>query len=131
MKILFLPQSPYTTQARFIAIIWTLLIFIGCLFPSRQLPHVAVPFIDKWTHFVMFGLFTFLWLCAKPTYNITYIIRVLVIGILLGCAIELLQGTLSMLGRSMELLDAVADAVGALLGIGIYVAGRKLFTPIA
>jgi hypothetical protein len=28
----------------------------------------------------------------------------------------------------MELLDAIADAVGALLGIGLYMAGRRLFT---
>ena len=76
----------------------------------------------------MFGLFTFLWLCAKPTYTAAYIIKVLVLGILLGCAIEVLQGTLTALGRSMELLDAIADAVGALLGIGLYMAGRRLFT---
>lgn len=128
MKLLFLPHSPYSSKARFIAILWTLLIFIGCLFPSRQLPHVAVPFIDKWTHFVMFGLFTFLWLCAKPTYTAVYVVRVLMYGIFLGCAIELLQGTLTTLGRSMELLDAIADAVGALLGIALYMSGRKLFT---
>ncbi len=126
MKLIFLPHSPYSSQARFIAFIWTLLIFIGCLFPSRQLPHVAVPFIDKWTHFVMFGIFTFLWLCAKPTYTAVYVVRVLVAGILLGCAIEVLQGTLTTLGRSMELLDAIADAVGALLGIAVYMSGRKL-----
>ncbi len=128
MKIIFLPHSPYSSQARFIAILWTLLIFIGCLFPSHQLPHVAVPFIDKWTHFVMFGLFTFLWLCAKPTYTSVYVARVLLVGILLGCAIEVLQGAIATLGRSMELLDAIADAVGALLGIAAYMSGRKLFT---
>lgn len=128
MKLIFLPHSPYSTQARFIAIIWTLLIFVGCLFPSQQLPHVAVPFIDKWTHFVMFGLFTFLWLCAKPNYTSIYVARVLLVGILLGCAIEVLQGTITFLGRSMELLDAIADAVGALLGITLYMGGRRLFT---
>lgn len=126
MKIIFLPHSPYSTQARFIATIWTLLIFVGCLFPSRQLPHVAVPFIDKWTHFVLFGGYTFLWLCAKPAYTTAYVIKLLVVAVLLGCAIELLQGKLTFLGRSMELLDAVADAVGALLGIGLYIVGRKL-----
>jgi VanZ family protein len=128
MKIIFLPHSPYSSQARFIAIIWTLLIFVGCLFPSQQLPHVAVPFIDKWTHFVMFGGYTFLWLCAKPAYTTAYVIKLLVVAVLLGCAIEVLQGTLTALGRSMELLDAIADAVGALLGIGLYMGGRRLFT---
>jgi VanZ family protein len=128
MKIIFLPHSPYSSQARFIAIIWTLLIFVGCLFPSQQLPHVAVPFIDKWTHFVMFGGYTFLWLCAKPAYTTAYVIKLLVVAVLLGCAIEVLQGTLTALGRSMELLDAIADAVGALLGITLYMGGRRLFT---
>jgi len=128
MKNIFLPHSSYTKQARFIATIWTLLIFVGCLFPSRQLPHVAVPFIDKWTHFVLFGGYTFLWLCAKPAYTNAYIIRLLAVAILMGCAIEVLQGTLTVLGRSMELMDAVADAVGALLGIALYIAIRKLIT---
>jgi VanZ family protein len=128
MKLIFLPHSPYSTQARFIAIIWTLLIFVGCLFPSQQLPHVAVPFIDKWTHFVLFGGYTFLWLCAKPAYTTAYVIKLLVVAVLLGCAIEVLQGKFTFLGRSMELLDAIADAVGALLGITLYMGGRRLLT---
>ncbi len=128
MKLIFLPHSPYSTQARFIAIIWTLLIFVGCLFPSQQLPHVAVPFIDKWTHFVLFGGYTFLWLCAKPAYTTAYVIKLLVVAVLLGCAIEVLQGNFTFLGRSMELLDAIADAVGALLGITLYMGGRRLLT---
>jgi VanZ family protein len=128
MKIIFLPHSPYSTQARFIAIIWTLLIFVGCLFPSQQLPHVTVPFIDKWTHFVLFGGYTFLWLCAKPAYTTAYVIKLLVVAVLLGCAIEVLQGKFTFLGRSMELLDAIADAVGALLGITLYMGGRRLLT---
>jgi len=117
MKKIFTAGSPYTKQARFIAIAWTLLIFVGCLMPAREIPHVDVPLIDKWTHFVMFGLFSFLWLCARPAYTMRSLLILLLASIFLGCFIEYLQGTLTSLGRSMELMDAVADALGGLLGI--------------
>lgn len=126
MKRIFLPDSPYTKLARFIASLWTLLIFVGCFFPARELPHVDVPFMDKWTHFVLFGVFSFLWLCARPKTNTGNLLYILVISVALGCLIEVLQGQLTFLGRSMELMDAIADSVGGLLGIAAFVAGNKL-----
>lgn len=123
MKRIFLPGSPYTTQARLIARLWTLLIFIGCLTPGRELPHVNVPFIDKWTHLVMFGAFTFLWLCARPAFTWVRVFLLLLIAIALGGVIEGLQGWLTFLGRSMELMDVVADGVGAVLGIIVFLLG--------
>jgi VanZ family protein len=123
MKRLFLQDSPYTKQARFIAILWTLLIFIGCLTPAPELPHVAVPLIDKWTHFVLFGVFTFLWLCVRPDATTFQLFTLFLISVVLGCFIEVLQGLLTALGRSMELMDAVADGVGGALGIAVFCFG--------
>lgn len=102
---------------RFIAWLWTLLIFVGCLWPGKELPHVDVPLIDKWTHFVLFGGFTLLWLLAGQKQDRGYVFRVLIVAIALGGFIELLQGLLVFLGRSMELMDWIADGVGALLGL--------------
>jgi VanZ family protein len=124
MKRIFLTGSPYTTKARFIAIIWTLLILIGCFFPAKEIPKVDVPMIDKWTHFVLFGGFTFLWLCAKPSSRIVPLIGLFTISLLFGSFIEVLQGMLSFLGRSMELMDAIADAIGGAMGIALFRLGN-------
>ncbi len=123
MNSIFLPDSGYKKQARFIAMLWTLLIFAGCLYPGRELPHVDVPLIDKWTHFVMFGLFGFLWLCAYPDGGVRNMVKWFVVAVAVGAVTELLQGMLTFLGRSMERTDLVADVVGALLGVGLFAAG--------
>ena len=120
MLRIFTPGSPYTKQARFLAMLWTLLIFIGCLTPGKDLPHVAVPLIDKWTHLVLFGGFTFLWFCARPVRTTSRMLSLFFIAAALGIFIEILQGTITSLGRSMELLDVVADGLGGLLGIGLF-----------
>ncbi len=120
MLRIFTPGSPYTKQARFIAILWTLLIFIGCFTPGQDLPKVDVPLIDKWVHLVLFGGFTLFWLCAYPFCTIPRLLIMFLIAVALGCFIEIMQGLLPSLGRSMELMDAVADAIGGLLGIGLF-----------
>jgi VanZ family protein len=120
MKRIFTPDSPYTKQARFLAMLWTLLVFIGCFTPSQDIPKVDMPLIDKWTHFVLFGGFTFLWLCGRPVRNTRWLIILFFIAALLGSFIEVMQGALSFLGRSMEVMDAVADALGGALGIWLF-----------
>ena len=100
--------------------LWTLLIFIGCFTPGKDIPKVDMPLIDKWTHLVLFGGFTFLWLCARPLRTVRYLIVLFIIAVLLGSFIEIMQGVLSFLGRSMELLDAIADSIGGALGIGLF-----------
>lgn len=110
------------------AILWTLFIFAGCLYPGRELPKVGMPFFDKWTHFVLFGMYCILWLWAAHTLNTRKFLSVFLAAVLLGVTVEGLQGLLVFLGRSAELMDAVADAAGAALGtIGFYLMNR-LFT---
>jgi len=113
---LFSPQSAYKKQARFAAILWTLLIFVLCLFPGKELPHSDIPFIDKWVHFLLFGPFCFLWLCAYPLRRFRNLFLALLAGCLLGYIVELLQGAFPALGRSKDTLDIVADGVGSFLG---------------
>lgn len=120
MRRVFTPGSPYKKHARSLAILWTLLIFVGCFWPGKDLPKVDVPFIDKWTHLVLFGGFTFLWLCARPKINPLSLFTLALISVLLGSFIEVMQGLLTFLGRSAEFMDAVADSVGGLLGIGLF-----------
>lgn len=102
------------------AVAWTLLVFILCLLPSKEIPEVDVPFIDKWTHLVLFGGFSFLWLCARPVRGMKWAVILLLITSAAGALIEVLQGVLVSLGRSMELMDWYADTVGGLLGICLF-----------
>ena len=126
IKRIFSPQSPYKKQARFLALLWTLLIFIGCFTPAKDIPKVDVPLIDKWVHFILFGGFTFLWLCARPITNLRSLLALFFIAVSLGSFIELMQGLLTFLGRSMEFMDAVADSIGGLLGIGVFCVCARL-----
>ena len=120
MKRIFRPDSPYKRQARFLAALWTLLIFIACFTPGKDIPKVDVPLIDKWVHLVLFGGFTFLWFCSSPRANFKTILVLFLAAVALGSFIELMQGLLTLLGRSMELMDAVADSIGGALGIGLF-----------
>jgi VanZ family protein len=120
MRRIFTPDSPYKKQARFLAILWTLLILIACFTPAKEIPKVNIPLIDKWTHLVLFGVFAFLWLCARPERSARWLISLFLISVAFGACIELLQGLLTFLGRSMEFMDAVADAIGGALGIALF-----------
>jgi VanZ family protein len=120
MRRIFFPDSPYRKWARVMAVAWTLLIFILCLLPQKEIPEVNVPFIDKWTHLVLFGGFSFLWLAARPVRGLKWPITLFFIASAIGAIIEGLQGLLVSLGRSMELMDWYADTVGGFLGICLF-----------
>jgi glycopeptide antibiotics resistance protein len=116
----FTAQSPYTRAARWAAGLWTLLIFILCLWPGQELPQVDVPFVDKWTHFVMFAVFSFCWLCAYPSARPRPMLTTLAASVLLGWNIEILQRWLAFLGRYYDVKDIWANALGGLLGVLLF-----------
>lgn len=120
MLRLFSLHSPYRKLAKYIAVLWTLVILIACFAPSKDIPKVDVPLIDKWTHMFLFGVFSVLWLCAYPTVKWQRSAIMLLVCIIYGSAIEVVQGLLSFLGRACELMDAVADTIGGIIGIAIY-----------
>ncbi|PQJ11668.1 hypothetical protein CJD36_007690 [Flavipsychrobacter stenotrophus] len=127
MPNIFSPDSSYKRQARFIAILWTLLILLGCFMPSRSVPKVDVPLIDKWVHFAFFGGFSFFWLCTNPSVKTARLVTISIIAIAFGSLIEILQGAFPSLGRASEFMDAVADSIGALIGIVLFVACSRIF----
>jgi VanZ family protein len=111
--------APYRKIALTAAVLWTAAIFVLCLWPGKELPHSDIPFIDKWTHFLLFGVFSLLWLWAYPPLPNTGLAqfrRISFLAIGLGCLVEGLQSAIPYLGRSGDFLDAVADAVGGILG---------------
>ena len=117
---LFTSPSPYKKQVRVVALLWTLLILIGCFAPASSFPKVDVPLADKWVHFILFGGFTFFWALVRPECTVRRLGKLFLLAVGFGCSIELTQGLLTFLGRSMELMDAVADAIGAILGISFF-----------
>jgi VanZ family protein len=117
---LFSRTSNYTKGARLAAVLWTLLIFIACLWPGRDIPEVPVPFADKWVHFVLFGTFAFLWLCAYPGRGWGFALVIFIVSVFTGWLVEELQGALPTLGRTKDMMDALADSVGGLLGVGVF-----------
>ena len=88
--------------------------------PAKNVPKVDVPLMDKWVHFTFFGGFTFFWLCSRPALNKVWLLSIVAIAVAFGCAIEVLQGLLPALGRASEVMDAVADSIGAVLGVLIF-----------
>ena len=96
--------------------------------PAKNVPDINVPLADKWVHFIFFGGFTFLWLCARPILKPLWLLTMLFIAIAFGASIELMQGALPSLGRACEFMDAVADSIGGLLGIGLFYALARLGT---
>lgn len=107
-------------RARFFAVLWTVIIIILCLIPSKDFPEVPVPFIDKWTHFTLFAVFSFLWLASVKGLNSRIIFMVLLAAIFLGWLVEVIQGQLVVLGRSQDNMDTLADSVGGVMGVLIY-----------
>ena len=79
---------------------------------------MRIPLIDKWVHFVLFGVFAFLWLQAYPSRTAARLLTVFAVATAFGYAVELLQGALrSLLGRSYSGTDALADAIGGAIGV--------------
>jgi VanZ family protein len=121
MLKLFTAHSAYKRSARVLAIVWTLLIFILCLIPGSSLPEVDIPLVDKWAHVILFGVFSFLWLCGYPSRNIRFLIVIFLITLFLGWLVEYIQGHW-VANRSQDNMDTLADAIGGVVGILIFAA---------
>ena len=120
-KIAYIMKSirKYPVSLFLIAAIWTV-----CLIPIPETPLNDVPMMDKWTHFVMFGVLS---LCIISEY--VYRHRkpkgwdVALVGMLLpfamGGMIELAQAYCTGGNRSGNIMDWLADGIGVLIGAAI------------
>lgn len=115
----FLKKQPLSVLL--ITIIWVL-----CMIPIPENPLSGVAFIDKWTHFAMYGTLTLIILLeyGLRKKRIDWK-RLAVYGILapivMGGLVELAQAYLTNGVRSGDWLDFVANSTGVLIGciIGI------------
>ena len=120
-KIAYIMKSirKYPVSLFLIAAIWTV-----CLIPIPETPLNDVPMMDKWTHFVMFGVLS---LCIISEY--VYRHRkpkgwdVALVGMLLpfamGGMIELAQAYCTGGNRSGDVMEWLADGIGVLIGAAI------------
>ena len=99
-----------------LAVAWTLVVFALCSIPGDHVP--PPPFgavgLDKVVHVVSFLGIGALWTQAKPERKGV----ILLSGIAFGIAIEVWQ-SFPLVNRAPDAGDAVADAVGVALGIGL------------
>ena len=108
-----------------ICIIYSVLITIIFLVPIKEIPKLLdFPIqIDKLIHVFIFLVLIFLWLLyvnsilndTKPT----VIFLILVLCLLYGIIIEVIQEFCVLL-RGAEVLDVIADLLGAILGLLFY-----------
>jgi VanZ family protein len=108
-----------------IAVLYSALIFLLCIIPSKELVIVE-DINDKTAHLLAFIGIAFLWLNVKRNY-----VTVFVLGSLLAIFIEITQGLLpESFHRSAEWLDIVADVAGLLLGTVLFIIYKKLIALI-
>lgn len=98
-------------------------IWVVCMIPIPETPLDNVRFIDKWTHFVMYGTLTScIWIEYTLRHDHVAWQRLLVGGmllpILMGGIVELAQAYLTTC-RSGDWLDALCNSLGVLLGVVI------------
>jgi len=113
-----------------IAVIW----YLSIWFLPPDLPELrGVKFIDKWTHFVMYGGFcSVIWWEYLRSHSRTHFLRLLIFAwvapILMSGILELVQAYCTT-NRAGEWLDLAANATGCTLGIGIGLVMKKfIFT---
>jgi VanZ family protein len=118
---------------------WTLLAFVatallltGCLMPKRMVPTgerltPRVPHQDKLVHFGMFATFGYLWARSGAPSRLSRrkAGAVLLAAAFLAVGTEWAQG-LEIIHRDPDVLDALADMVGAVGGVSAFAASAAM-----
>lgn len=109
-------------------VLWMALILYLSFAPLKDWPQPGIfqkLYLDKVVHFTMYALLSFLLLRSifqqqlKHTPRYATIITSLIFSAGLGIAIEVLQPVFTMY-RKFELMDMVANAVGAIAGVIVF-----------
>ena len=110
-------------------IIWFFIIIVLLLLPSRDIPSTGGWFkdlpVDKFVHFGIFGLLTFLFLRPAAFLNLSkrkseiYLAFVVISSIIWGIITEYLQEIFTT-DRAFDLLDWAADSLGIIVAYIFY-----------
>lgn len=104
---------------------WTLGILSALFLPGRYIPDSELLSLDKVIHFLLFGGFAGLWMVALGDSLRSAALYILVLGLGYGILTEVGQ-TLLAGGREGDPLDALANAIGVLTGVGAFLLWRRL-----
>ena len=107
---------------------WSIFILVLCGLPGSSFPRLA--FLDwlrpdKIIHLFLFGIESFLLITAFDRQTLSNKLRRkakfqgVLIAILYGILVEVLQSTI-FIGRSGDYRDAIANAIGAFIGLWIF-----------
>jgi len=117
------------------SVVWGILLAVLSLMPGQQsnLLLFGIPHIDKIAHFGMYGIWSFLVFRAWNNHSKNSAQKIMWLTFLLatvsGLILEIGQITLTV-GRTFEMSDIIANALGSLGGV---LAGRllskKIITP--
>ena len=110
-------------KVRTIAMLWTLLIATSCLLPSAVYRPYSWSYLlemDKVAHVVLYAIFTILWGLSLKTFKDEMKTRLglLLVAVTFGTFIEFMQSAMAV-GRSFEVDDMLANAIGCVIGIGL------------
>ncbi|MDD7885577.1 VanZ family protein [Flavivirga sp. 57AJ16] len=101
-----------------ITVLYSLILAIISLIKIDNIPDVGISFGDKIFHFFAYLVLTFLWfytfLYAFKFKHKRAIVFAVILSVLFGMIIEVLQGSVTV-SRSLDVYDAVANTLGALL----------------
>ena len=104
------------------AIIWTFVIFILLVMPTKGIEGASVneiPNADKYLHAILFAVFGFLWFSFfslhYPLKGKIIFLAIFFIGSFYGLGMEFVQKYFT--ERDFSLMDALADAVGTMIGL--------------
>jgi len=103
------------------SIFWTLLILVLCLMPGKDLPSVDIINFDKLAHFGIYLILALLmyygWRKQDSFLSLhkNTMVKILILTSCYGFAVEIMQ-ELFTTDRHFELLDALANSIGAVTG---------------
>ena len=121
----FVRKYPFSLLC--IALVWYLSIWF---MPPEDMELPSINFLDKWTHFVMYGgTCSVIWVeylrCHRRLNATKLFLCAWLAPSLMGGVIELVQAYLTT-NRSGEWLDFLADAVGCTLAVAVGLAYRHI-----
>ena len=115
------------------AILWSIFIGFLCFTPAQELPKWEVLSFDKIGHFGIFAILVFfcIWGLAKGSESRmslkTAILIAVLYSLIYSLLIEIIQASF-IPGRSGEVVDFLADAIGCFIGLLVYQLWRKYFS---
>ncbi len=115
MKNIFNYFITHSQTTKICAILWTILIIIGCSLPGSDIPKLnLIEHFDKLVHFTFFFAFFILWYLYFH-HKKHIIISLILISASFGFLIEWYQLHF-VAGRSFDVWDGIADTIGAIFG---------------